>query len=99
MTKKELVRELRERVAERLPKPGWAKQEVIEACVEELLSLVKEKVLSGEEVKIREFGKFYLRNTKPRSGYDVSTGKRVRIPARKRFYFEPSKKIKFIGGE
>ena len=82
MNKTELVKELRKRLEKRLPKPQWAKAEIVEATVEELLELIKETVWSGEEVKFREFGKFYLVRRAPRKARNPKTGEPVKIPER-----------------
>ncbi len=96
MNKEELLKEVRERAAKRLPKPEWARAEVVATVVEELFSLIVEKVHTGEEVRVREFGKFYLKGAAPRIARNPKTGEKVKVPARKVFAFKPSKKIKFV---
>jgi len=96
MNKKELVRKVRETVKAQLPKPEWAKAEVIEKTVDALLETIKKEVLAGGEVSIREFGRFYLKETSPRTARNPKTGEKVKIKARKRFTFKPSSKIKFV---
>jgi nucleoid DNA-binding protein len=100
MTKKQLLKELRERTAKRVKKESWVKQEVIETAFEELLKLIVEKVKAGEEVKIRGFGRFYLVERNPRPKVFPRTGERIGvIGRRKEFVFKPSKKIKFLKEE
>jgi len=82
MNKQELVRELRKRLEKRLLKKEWAKMEIVEATVDELIDLIKETVWSGEEITIRDFGKFYLRKAAPRPARNPKTGERVEIPER-----------------
>ena len=94
MNKHELIYELKERVEKR-----WGKQvrgELIEIGVEELLSLIVEKVRRGGEIKIRDFGKFYLKETSPRTARNPRTGEKVRVPTRKVFAFKPGKNIRIV---
>ena len=82
MNKTELVKELRKRLEKRLPKPQWAKAEIVEATVDELLDLIKETVWKGEEVSFRNFGKFYLHKAAPKVARNPKTGKAVKLPER-----------------
>ena len=91
MNKRELVKELRKRLEKRLPKREWAKMEIVEATVEELLDLIKETVWSGEEVKFREFGKFYLHKAAPKVARNPQTGEPVKLPERLVPRFKPGK--------
>jgi len=93
VNKVELVKTLTERVSKKVPK---VRKEVVEATVNELFELIKEEVLSGREVSIREFGRFYLKKTSPRTARNPKTGEKVKVKARKRFTFKPSPKIKFV---
>ncbi|ADU96012.1 histone family protein DNA-binding protein [Thermovibrio ammonificans HB-1] len=94
MTKYELVNELRQRVSRKLGKQ--VRKELIETTVEELLDLIVFKVFGGEEVKIRGFGKFYLKEASPRRARNPKTGEVVNVPPRKVFAFKPSKDIRFV---
>ena len=94
MTKYELVNELRQRVSRKLGKE--VRKELIEVAVDELLELIVEEVRKGGKVKIRGFGKFYLKETSPRTARNPRTGERVEVPARKVFAFKPSKDIRFV---
>jgi nucleoid DNA-binding protein len=96
VVKDELLKELKRRMEKKLPKKEWARSEVVECALETLIEIIKEKVLSGEEVKIREFGIFYLKPTKARTARNPKTGEKVTVPARKKFAFKASKKIRFV---
>ena len=96
MNKQELVKEVRKVVRKQLPKPEWAKAEVIERTVDAVFEIIKKEVLTGGEVSIREFGRFYLKKTSPRIARNPKTGEKVEVKARKRFTFNPSSKIKFL---
>lgn len=98
MNKKELIKEVREAVKAQLPKPEWARAEVIEETVDAVFEIIKREVLAGREVSIREFGRFYLKKTSPRTARNPRTGEKVKVKARKRFTFKPSSKIKFVEG-
>ena len=90
---------MREEVKRQLPKQSWAKAEVIEKTVNATFEIIKREVLSGGEVSIKEFGRFYLKNLSPRPARNLKTGERIELKARKRFTFKPSSKIKFVEEE
>ncbi len=91
MNKTELVKELKKRLEKRLPKPQWAKAEIVEATVDELLDLIKETVWKGEEVSFRNFGKFYLHKAAPKVARNPKTGEVVELPERLIPRFKPGK--------
>ena len=82
MTKQELVKVLRRRLERKLPKREWARMEIVEATVDELLDLIKETVWKGGTVSFRNFGKFYLKKASPRVARNPKTGERVNLPER-----------------
>ena len=53
---------------------------------------VIEQVKAGEDVRLRGFGKFYMKHMKARKGRNPKTGKEIQIPARNYLRFKPSKK-------
>jgi integration host factor subunit alpha len=62
--------------------------------VEEIISLIKETLASGENVQIVGFGRFNLRKKKKRIGRDPTTGKEIAISARQVLTFKPSRQMK-----
>lgn len=62
-----------------------------EELINELVELVKEILESGENILISGFGKFELRDKKPRPGRDPKTKKEYPISARRVVTFYPSK--------
>ena len=94
MNKTELVKELKKRLEKKLPKPQWAKAEVVEATVDELLDLIKETVWSGEVVSFRNFGKFYLHKAASKVARNPKTGEAVELPERLIPRFKPGKGFK-----
>ncbi|MFW6123696.1 MAG: HU family DNA-binding protein [Acidobacteriota bacterium] len=55
---------------------------------------LKEAIKRGEEIELRGFGSFRIRNRSPRSGRNPRTGERVKVPAKRVIYFKPSKILK-----
>ena len=95
-----LYRELKERASKKVKKESWVKQEVVKAVFEELWKMIVEKVRDGEVVRIKEFGKFYAVERKPRPKFFPKTGERIgTIGKRKEFVFRPSRKIKILKEE
>ena len=70
-----------------------SKQEA-EDIVDAFLNTLKVTLENGEEIELRKFGSFRIREQGPRPGRNPKTGEEVEIPARKTVYFKPSKKLK-----
>jgi len=90
MSRGYLAREVKKRLGESLPKKR------IERILAEAFEVIKGEVLAGREVSIKDFGRFYLKPAKARRARSPQTGEEIRIPARKKFSFNPSRKIKFV---
>ena len=69
-------------------------KEEAEAIVDAFLNTLKATLENGEEIELRKFGSFRIREQGPRPGRDFRTGEEVEIPARKTVYFKPSKNLK-----
>lgn len=67
-------------------------REILEILLEE----VKHKLEIGEEVKISGFGKWVVREKRPRPGRNPHTGKKIEITARKVVTFHPSDKLRTL---
>ena len=48
----------------------------------------------GEQIRLSEFGNFYLRDKKERPGRNPKTGEKVPIPARRVVTFRPGQKLR-----
>ena len=62
--------------------------------VEAVLKVLKKTIENGEEIEIRDFGCFRIREQGPRPGRNPKTGEEVQIPARKRVYFKLSRNLR-----
>jgi integration host factor subunit alpha len=58
--------------------------------VELVLQEIKNCLLRGEPVKLSSFGSFVVRKSRPRTGRNPKTGKKVSIPARRVMVFKAS---------
>ena len=58
--------------------------------IEELFSIMKETLEGGEELKISGFGKFEVKQKRPRKGRNPQTGQALTISARRILSFKPS---------
>jgi len=58
--------------------------------IEELFSIMKETLDGGEELKISGFGKFEVKQKRPRKGRNPQTGQALTISARRILSFKPS---------
>ncbi len=83
MTKKDLAGVLYEEV-------GFSRRETAE-MVDFFFTLMKERLMAGEEVKLPGFGTFRVKKRKPRTGRNPSTGDTVSIPSRLTVVFKPSR--------
>ena len=59
--------------------------------VEMVFGTVKNALAKGEQVELRGFGKFTLREKSPRTGRNPRSGKEAQIAARRVVTFKPSK--------
>ena len=62
-----------------------------EQLINELIEIIKDTLESGDEVLISGFGKFELREKKPRPGRDPRSGRQYEINARRVVTFSPSR--------
>jgi len=62
--------------------------------VESVLEIIKQKLVNGEEVKIRDFGKFYLIEKKARNGRNPHTGEHIIIEPRRIASFKYSSRAR-----
>ena len=86
MTKSDIVEKVYEKI-------GFSKKESLE-FVEMVFDTLKDRLIKGEKVKISGFGKFEVRNKRPRIGRNPQTGKQITISARKVLSFSPSQVLK-----
>ena len=86
VTKADIV----ERVSEQI---GVTKKES-QDLVESVLSLLKNTLGAGEDVKISGFGKFEVKQKKDRRGRNPQTGETITIEARQILSFKPSTVLK-----
>ena len=64
--------------------------------LEVLLEEVKAPLANGEDVKISGFGKWVVKDKKPRPGRNPHTGKKIEITARRVVVFHPSDKLRAL---
>lgn len=65
-----------------------------ERVVDEVLALIEEKLVAGEEVKLSGFGIFSKKERAARNGTNPSNGAKIVIPAANSVAFKPSKTLK-----
>ena len=62
--------------------------------VDSFLSSISGSLSEGQDVEIRGFGSFRIRQWNSRVGLNPKTGSKVFIPAKKAPYFRPGRKLK-----
>lgn len=72
---------------------GILRAEAVE-LVEQVLDLVKDALIGGDEVKIAGFGKFSVKEKADRRGRDPQTGEDITIDARRVVSWRPSTILK-----
>ncbi len=85
MTKKELVAS----VADRL---GMS-QKAVNKVLDETLAVIGDELSKKEEVILKDFGRFYIKEMKERPGRNPISGEAIVIPARDVAAFKPASKI------
>ena len=63
--------------------------------VDSLFGAMREKLIEGDRIEIRDFGVFVVREVKAKpAARNPRTGERVYVPARRRAHFKPGKLLK-----
>ncbi len=73
--------------------PGYTKAQAREA-VEILLKIMKSSLENGDNVLLSGFGKFSVKDKRPRQGRNPQTGEKLILDARRVVTFKPSGKLK-----
>ena len=66
------------------------------ACVDAILSILKESIVTGEGVEIRGFGSFSRKYKNARTGVNPRTGKKTQVDAKFMPFFKPGKLLKEV---
>ena len=82
MTRVDIVNRIHKKV-------GFSKRE-INGIVESVFDIIKETLQREDKIVISGFGKFIIRNKRPRQGRNPQTGKDLEISARRILMFKPS---------
>lgn len=88
MTKADLVEQVAEAIG-----PGITKKDCA-LVVDGLLNAVKAALSDGDNIEIRGFGTFKVRERKARVARNPRTGERVEVPSRVVPVFKPSKDLR-----
>jgi len=88
MTKADLVEQVAEAIG-----PGITKKDCA-LVVDGFLNAVKLALADGENIEIRGFGTFKVRNRKSRMARNPRTGDPVEVPSRSVPVFKPSKHLR-----
>jgi len=62
-------------------------------AMETILESITETLQRGEQIEIRGFGCFKIRERRPRIGRNPKTGESVNVPAKKVVYFRPGRDL------
>lgn len=65
-----------------------------EILLKEVIDVIREELAEGNEVNLKNFGTFYIRESTPRPRYNISTGETVVDQPRKHIRFKPSVSLK-----
>ena len=93
MTKADLVEQVADAIG-----PGITKKDCA-LVVDGLLNAIKAALGDGENIEIRGFGTFKVRERKSRVARNPRTGDRVEVPSRVVPVFKPSKALREQVGE
>lgn len=73
-------------------KTGFTNKDV-KVLIERFLEDVKDCLVEGKHLEIREFGTFKVKNHKARKARNPKTGDTVQVPARKKAVFKVSREL------
>ena len=74
---------------------GLTKNEAA-TVVESIFATVKETLVEGRSVRIKNFGTFEVTDRQARTGVDPSNGRRISIPAHRGLAFRPARRLKDV---
>lgn len=77
------------RTAERT---GFAKSDV-EIVLDEAFDVIRDALVEGADVRIRQFGTFSVKSYDERTGRNPNTGEAIAIPAKKKVRFKVAKTL------
>ncbi|HBY16747.1 MAG TPA: integration host factor subunit beta [Porphyromonadaceae bacterium] len=83
MTKADIVNEI--------AKSTGVEKVQVQAIVEAFMENVKNSMIGGENVYLRGFGSFIIKNRKEKTARNISRNTTIKIPAHKVPAFKPSK--------
>lgn len=83
MTKAEIVTEIAQRTG--------IEKVAIMAAVEELMNVIKDNMIAGENVYLRGFGSFIIKKRAEKTGRNISKNTTIIIPAHNIPAFKPAK--------
>lgn len=85
MRKDELIQAISDRT-------GFTRTDV-RHVIDTFISIVKDQLISGDNVVMRGFGTFMVRTRKPRVARDINRNKPIHLPERRVPFFKPSNKF------
>jgi DNA-binding protein HU-beta len=65
-----------------------------QTIVEDVFDLIADSLAKGEDIDLRGFGRFSVRESAARAGRNPQTGETIQIPARRVPGFKPGKELK-----
>ena len=83
----------KEEVIDRLAKKGYTKKSA-NLIIDDVVRVLSEALVEGEEIQLHGFGTFYVRNMAPRETTDLVTGERITIPGHNLPKFTPGSTLK-----
>lgn len=87
---------IRRDLARAVSEEVWMSREASAELVDEVLDLITDALVNGEQVKIANFGTFTIRSKGERMGRNPKTGEAALIPARKVVRFKASEKLRHM---
>lgn len=86
MTRKEIVTTIVDRLG--LPRHQAKK------AVDSIFTGMKEALIRRERIEIRGFGVFQVNTRRPKVGWNLNTGEKVKVPEGKTVKFKPGKNLR-----
>ena len=87
-----IKRDMIHKIGSELNMPKYKAEEIVSV----FLNILKETIENGEDIELRGFGCFRIRNRKSRMGRNPMTGKAFPIPAKKIVKFKQSINLKIM---
>ena len=84
----------KQQLIEKISQQAGLRRSEAKKAVESTMQILSQAFAAGDNVYLRGFGTFAVRNVKERTARIIATGERISVPAHRTVVFKPSNELK-----